>query len=67
MVNKKINKCENGHYFTSTECKFCKGKIVEQIDAQEGDCIICGQLCPEYAYCCSLPKEEKSNNSFIKE
>lgn len=67
MESKKIYKCENSHYSTNdSKCKHCGGKIIAVIEARYGDCVACGQLCPENAYCCDIPKE-KNKNDFIIE
>ena len=51
----KIFKCRNGHYFKTNICPYCGGAIEKVFEQKDGDCINCGQLCPEEAYCCNNP------------
>lgn len=53
---KKICKCKNGHYYIEKKCPYCgEDKPVELYDRRAGDCIACGQLCPDGAYACNKP------------
>lgn len=52
--------CSNNHHFVNTEkCPFCGEKSVDKLKARKGDCIVCGQLCPVYAYGCNIPTESE--------
>lgn len=54
---KIIHKCENNHFFINSDlCPFCTGKIKENIEYMQGDCVYCGQLCSENTYCCNSPR-----------
>ncbi len=55
-MEKKISKCKNGHYYQGDTCPHCGEKVaVEEYEQREGDCIACGQLCPDGAYGCNEP------------
>ena len=52
----KIYKCKNGHYYIGTKCPHCgEEKPVDEYEQRPGDCIACGQLCPDGAYACNTP------------
>jgi hypothetical protein len=56
MVIAYIYKCKNGHHFINDEiCPYCNEPFEKKIEYQRGDCIFCGQLCPNYAYGCNHP------------
>ena len=55
MEEKKIFKCKNGHYFQGNICPFCGESKEEEYPEREGDCILCGQLCPDGGYACNTP------------
>lgn len=50
-----INMCKNGHYFLEGVCPHCGEPVVETLELRKGDCIRCGQLCPDGAYACHEP------------
>lgn len=54
----KIFFCKNEHYYESfnDKCPWCGKESVGSVEYQEGDCIACGGLCPENAYCCPSPQ-----------
>jgi len=53
---KEIKRCANGHYWVKGEtCPFCGEKMNSTVEARDGDCISCGQLCPANAYGCNEP------------
>ena len=55
-MNKSINKCVNLHFWLKGEkCPFCGEPASEQVEYRSGDCIACGQLCPDSGYCCTDP------------
>lgn len=55
-MDRIIFKCINNHYYiNATVCPYCNQKYVKKFDFIEGDCISCGQLCSENAYCCNSP------------
>ena len=55
-MSSNIKKCAKMHFWIKGEkCPFCGGVCVEQVEYRSGDCISCGQLCPESGYCCTDP------------
>lgn len=49
--------CANGHYFLEIDrCPFCGDQPSRVVEYRSGDCISCGQLCPEFAYGCDHPR-----------
>lgn len=56
MKVSNINKCANSHYFVEEVCPFCGANATEKLEAREGDCVKCGQLCPDGAYGCNEPE-----------
>ncbi len=64
-MNKPIHVCSNNHYFyvskndENTACPFCNEKSIRMVEYRAGDCIACGNLCPEYAYGCTDSKPLK--------
>ena len=52
---KKIYECPNKHFFVSKTCPFCDSKPVKEHEYRPGDCVSCGNLCPENAYGCNEP------------
>lgn len=56
MVVKNINKCSKGHYFFENVCPFCGENACKKVEVRVGDCIKCGQLCPDGAYACNNPE-----------
>lgn len=48
-----IYRCTAGHFFLSETCPFCGQSKVQEIEYRSGDCIRCGNLCPEHAYGCN--------------
>lgn len=61
----KINVCSEKHYFLGESCPFCGKSIIENVEYREGDCIACGQLCPEFAYGCDNPSQIKMGKTFF--
>ncbi len=54
MDTKKIYVCaEKHHYVTEGRCPFCGKEFVEALELRSGDCVKCGQLCPDGAYACN--------------
>jgi len=53
--DKMIRKCEEGHYFLEEKCPYCGKEVKECYEERDGDCIACGQLCPDGGYMCSEP------------
>ena len=55
MSNKfLIHRCKNGHHYINKEiCPYCDEASQNTFEYRQGDCIHCGQLCPEYAYACN--------------
>lgn len=55
------------HYFIDSNiCLYCHEKAIKFIVAKSGDCIDCGQLCPENAYCCNIPNRHKPLKIFYE-
>ncbi len=55
MKKEMINKCKNGHFYIGDHCPHCGESKVEELEIRDGDCIFCGQLCPDGAYGCQTP------------
>ena len=55
MIDKKIYKCKNDHYFQGEKCPLCGERKVKEYEQRPGDCIYCGHLCPDGAYACNSP------------
>lgn len=56
MKEKKIYKCSENHYYVREDiCPFCGKSAVEEIEQRPGDCVECGQLCPDGVYACNNP------------
>lgn len=59
-----INKCCNNHFWVKKQkCPFCGEEAIEKVEYQKGDCVACGSLCPERAYCCTNPAPIHENES----
>lgn len=57
-----INICKNGHYYVLKDyCPLCGETLASVVSYRSGDCIKCGELCPEYAYACKNPDPELFN------
>lgn len=56
MGEEKILKCNNAHYFIGEKCPICGEDAIEEFQKNEGDCVACGQLCPEGGYACATPQ-----------
>lgn len=55
-MDKSIKKCANMHFWIKGEmCPVCGTMFVELVEYRNGDCIACGQLCPDGGYCCTDP------------
>lgn len=56
IIVDQILRCPNGHYFVETsQCPHCGAEACDAFELREGDCVYCGELCPGYAYGCTLP------------
>ncbi len=65
MEEKKIYVCINKHhYLEGGKCPFCGADYVKVEELRAGDCVKCGQLCPDGAYACneSLPIDIDGKN-----
>ena len=60
----EISRCSNGHYFLGSQrdvCPHCGASAVASYEYRSGDCVACGALCPDGAYCCDTPQPVASN------
>jgi hypothetical protein len=55
-IQKVIRQCPTGHYFIGESCPHCGSIVVSKtIEFWDLDCVDCGALCSQIAYCCSSP------------
>ena len=53
MRDQCIRRCREGHFFVTELCPFCELPALNFYSYQDGDCVACGCLCPDYAYGCN--------------